>query len=92
MTGGLDELRTTMPDLARVDPLSTEVCQWLDSAYEAVKRVDAAEAVILRMHQRYLLDPAEKIVASAEIAETVARAARTRAIMHRMGVTRQSAE
>ena len=36
----------------------------------AVKRVDRAEAVILRMHERYLLDPAEKIVASQEVRDS----------------------
>ena len=81
MAGELDQLLRNMPDLARRDPLSTDVCQWLDRAYEAVKTVDEAEGVILRMHQRYLLDPAEKVVASAEIADTVKRTARTNAAM-----------
>jgi hypothetical protein len=60
----------------------------LDRAHEAVKRVDQAEGVILRMHQRYLLDPAEKIVASQEIVDTIDRAVRTSAIMKRVGVAR----
>jgi hypothetical protein len=86
MAGDFDQLRHSMPDLARVDPLSREVRAWLDQAHEAVKHVDRAEAVIFRMHERYLLDPAEKIVAIAEIAETLNRAARTRAIMRKTGV------
>src|SRR5262252_10527824 len=88
MTGNLDQLRRSVPDLAKLDPLSTEVRQWLDRAHDAVKQVDEAEAIILRMHQRYLLDPAEKIVASAEILETVDRAARTAALMRKAGITR----
>jgi hypothetical protein len=90
MTGELDRLRRSVPDLARLDPLSTEVSEWLDQAYDAVKRVDQAEAVILRMHARYLLDPAEKVVATAEIVETVDRAARISAIMQKAGLPRQS--
>jgi hypothetical protein len=89
MSGNLNQLRQSAPDLAHLDPLSTEVREWLDQAYDAVKRVDEAEGVILRMHQRYLLDPAEKIVASAEIVETVDRAVRTSAIMKRVGVAQQ---
>jgi hypothetical protein len=89
MSGNLNPLRQSAPDLAHLDPLSTEVREWLDQAYDAVKRVDEAEGVILRMHQRYLLDPAEKIVASAEIVETVDRAVRTSAIMKRVGVAQQ---
>ena len=86
MASEFDQLRRSTPDLARLDPLSAEVREWLDRAHAAVKRVDAAEGVIFRMHQRYLLDPAEKIVASAEIVETVDRAARTGAMMRRIGV------
>jgi len=41
------------------------------------------------MHQRYLLDPGEKIVASAEIVETVNRAARTATLLRKAGVTRR---
>ena len=88
MSGDLNQLRQCVPDLARLDPLSTEVREWLDRAHEAVKRVDQAEGVILRMHQRYLLDPAEKIVASREIVDTIDRAVRTSAIMKRVGVAR----
>jgi hypothetical protein len=90
MTKELDELRRVLPDLVRLDPLSAEVQDWLDRAYDAVKRIDEVEGVIFRMHQRYLLDPAEKTVASAEIAETLDRAARTAAIMCRMGVKPRS--
>ena len=86
MSGDLNQLRQCVPDLARLDPLSTEVREWLDRAHEAVKRVDQAEGVILRMHQRYLLDSAEKIVASQEIVDTIHRAARTSAIMERAGL------
>jgi hypothetical protein len=84
MAGELDQLRRSVPDLANLDPLSTEVREWLDRAHDAVKRVDKAEGVILRMHQRYLLDPAEKIVASHEIVDTIDRAARTSALIHRL--------
>jgi hypothetical protein len=91
MAGELDQLRRSAPDLAKLDPLSAEVQAWLDHAHDAVKRVDKAEAVILRMHQRYLLDPAEKIVAAAEIVETIDRAARTRSLMRKMGLRHQSA-
>src|SRR5262244_1500395 len=91
MAGEFDQLRQSTPDLAKLDPLSTEVCEWLERAHDTVQRVDKAEAVILRMHQRYLLDPAEKIVASAEIIETIERAARTDTIMREMGVQRLAA-
>jgi len=89
MSGDLIQLRKSVPDLARLDPLSSEVQDWLDRAYDAVKRVDQAEGVILRMHQRYLLDAAEKIVASAEIVDTIDRAVRTSAMMKRVGVAQQ---
>jgi len=88
MAGALDRLRRSAPDLAQLDPLSTEVCEWLDQAHDAVKDVDEAEAVILRMQQRYLLDPAAKIVASAEILDTVERAAKTSAVLRRAGIGR----
>ena len=79
----LDHLRRMMPDLAHVDPLSGEVQDWLDRAYDEVKRVDEVEAIVFAMHRRYLLDPAASIVASAEIAEIIDRALRTRAILQR---------
>ena len=44
MAGELDQLRRSAPDLANLDPLSTEVCEWLDRAFDAVQRVDAAKA------------------------------------------------
>jgi len=91
MAGELDQLRRSAPDLANLDPLSTEVCEWLDRAFDAVQRVDKAEGVIFRMHQRYLLDPAEKIVAAAEIVGTIDRAAHTSAIMHKVGVASRPA-
>lgn len=78
-----DQLRKRIPDLVHQDLLSIEVREWLDSAYEAVRKVDAVEGVIFQMHQRFLLDPAKRAVASAEIAETVERAGRTRSIMQR---------
>ena len=89
MAGELDQLRRSAPDLANLDPLSTDVCEWLDRAHDAVKQVDRAEAVILRMHQRYLLDPAEKIVASQEIVDTIDRAVRTSELIRRTGVARK---
>jgi hypothetical protein len=91
MAGELDQLRRSAPDLAKLDPLSSEVREWLDRAYNAVRRVDEAEAIIFQMHQRYLLDPAEKIVASAEIVETLDRAARTTALLSKAEAARQSA-
>lgn len=91
MAGELDQLRRSVPDLAKLDPLSTEVCEWLDRAFDAVQRLDKAEGVILRMHQRYLLDPAERIVAAAEIVETIDRAVRTSAIMRKVGMTSRPA-
>ena len=91
MSSELSQLRRTVPDLAHVDPLSTEVCEWLDRACNAVRRLDEAEGIIFRMHQRYLLDPAEKVVASAEIVATIDRAIRTSAILRRMDMRRQSA-
>jgi hypothetical protein len=92
MSGDLIQLRRSAPDLARADPLSTEVREWLDRAYDAVKRVDEAEGVIFKMHERYLLDPAEKIVAGAELVETIDRAVRTSALLHRRGVTQRTTQ
>ena len=91
MVDSLEQLRRSAPALARLDPLSTEVRAWLDRAYDAVKRVDAAEGVIFAMHERYLLDPAGKIVAAEEIVATVQRAARTVALMRKMGVAQRPA-
>jgi hypothetical protein len=91
MAGELDQLRRSVPDLAKLDPLSSEVREWLDRAFDAVQRLDKAEGVIFRMHQRYLMDPAEKIVAAAEIVETIDRAARTSAIMRKVGVASRPA-
>ena len=91
MVGELDQLRRSVPDLAKLDPLSTEVREWLDRAFNAVQRLDKAEGMILRMHQRYLLDPAAKIVAAAEIFETIDRAARTSAILRKVGVASRPA-
>ncbi len=91
MSSELDQLRRTVPDLAHLDPLSTEVREWLDRACNAVRRVDKAEGVIFGMHQRYLLDPAEKVVASAEIVAAIDRAIRTSTILQRMGMRRQTA-
>jgi len=91
MAGDFDQLRRSMPDLARLDPLSQEVRTWLDRAQQAVRGVDEAEGVIFSMYERYLLDPAEKIVASAEIVETLDRAARIDAIMRKAGMPRRPA-
>lgn len=88
MAGELDQLRRSVPDLAKLDPLSTEVREWLDSAHAAVKQVDEAEAIILRMHERYLFDPAAKVVATAEIVETLDRTLRTSQLMRRAGIGR----
>jgi hypothetical protein len=86
MSSELDQLRRTVPDLAHLDPLSTEVREWLDRACNAVRRVDEAEGVAFAMRQRHLLGPAEKVVASAEIMATVDRAIRTSAILQRTGM------
>lgn len=91
MSSELDQLRRTVPDLTRLDPLSTEVREWLDRACNAVRRVDEAEGVVFAMHQRYLLDPAEKVVASAEIVPTIDRAIQTTAILRRAGMQGQTA-
>jgi len=91
MAGELDQRRRSAPDLANVDPLSSEVRDWLDRALDAVQCVDKAEGIIFKMHQRYLLDPAEKIVAAAEIVETVDRAARTSSLMRKVGLERRPA-
>ena len=86
IAGELDQLRRTMPDLMHQDPLSTEVREWLDRAHNAVRKIDEVEGIVLRVHQRHLLDPARKRVASAEIAETVERAARTSSVIQRLGI------
>jgi hypothetical protein len=91
MSSDLEQLRRTVPDLAHVDPLSREVHEWLDRACTAVRQVDAAEAVILGIHQRYLLDPTEKVVAAEEIVASIDRAIRTGAILRRAGVPRRRA-
>jgi hypothetical protein len=82
----LERLRQSTPDLARLDPLSSEVRAWLDEAYAAVRRVDAAEGVILKLHEQSLRDPRFKAVASAEIVHTIERARATDALMHRAGL------
>jgi len=86
MSGKLEQLRRSTPDLARLDPLSTEVRAWLDDAYAAVRKVDAAEGVILKLHEQSLRDPRFKAVASAEIIHTLDRARATHALMHRTGL------
>ncbi len=92
MAGELDQLRKTIPDLAHQDPLSIEVREWLDRAYNAVRQIDEVEGIVLRLHQRHLLDPARKRVAGAEIAETVERAARTSSVIQRLGIPELLAE
>ena len=57
MSGKLEQLRRSTPDLAHLDPLSAEVRAWLDEAYAAVRRVDAVEGVILKLHEHSLRDP-----------------------------------
>ena len=91
MAGELDQLRRSVPDLAKRDPLSSEVREWLDRAYSAVRTVDEVEGIIFQMHRRYLLDAAEKVVASAEIVDTLDRAMRISAAMQKAGVTRRPA-
>lgn len=91
MSAKLEHLRQSTPDLARLDPLSTEVRAWLDEAYAAVRRVDAAEGVILKLHEHSLRDPRFKAVASAEIIHTIERASATHALMRRAGLTTQPA-
>jgi hypothetical protein len=91
MASELDHLRHSPPDLACLDPLSAEVRAWLDRAYDAVKKVDRAEGVILKLHEQLLLDPARKAVASAEIVATLSRTLVTSEILHRMGVLQRAA-
>lgn len=91
MANELDQLRQSTPDLARLDPLSTEVRAWLDRVYDAVNKVDRAEAVILRLHERSLSDPTRRHIASAEIARTIDRTRTTGELLQRMGVTRRAA-
>ena len=88
MARKLDRLRRSTPDLARLDPLSTEVRTWLDEAYTAVREVDAAEGVILKLHEHSLRDPRLKAVASAEIVQTLDRARATDDLMHSKGLAR----
>ena len=91
MPCGLVQLRRSVPDLAHLDPLSNAVQDWLDRAYDVLKRVDQGEGVILRMHQRDLLDPAAKTVAGAEIVRTIDRAVRTSALRTQADRTRSNA-
>jgi hypothetical protein len=91
MASELDQLRQSTPDLVQLDPLSTEVRAWLDRAYDAVNRVDRAEAVILRLHERSLSDPTRRHIASAEITRTIDRTRSTSALMERMGMPRSAA-
>jgi len=86
MSGKLERLRQSSPDLARLDPLSAEVRAWLDEAYATVRRVDAAEGVILKLHEHSLRDPRFKAVASAEIVQTIERARVTDELMQRTGL------
>ena len=43
------------------------------------------------MHERYLLDPAAKVVASAEIVEPIDRAARINSVMRNLGLEQKPA-
>ena len=65
MTEQLEHLQRCVPDLTKLDPLSTEVRDWLDRAYAALKKVDVVEGAILKLHQRSLSDPTRKAGASA---------------------------
>jgi hypothetical protein len=85
MSAKLEQLRRSTPDLAQLDPLSMEVRTWLDEAYAAVRKVDAAEGVILKLHEHSLRDPRFKATASAEIVHTIDRARATHALLHRTG-------
>jgi hypothetical protein len=85
----LERLRQSAPDLARLDPLSSEVRAWLDQAYAAVKDVDLVEGAVLRLHERALHDPRRKAVASAEIVGTLERARATGEFMRRRGLSRR---
>ena len=86
MARKLDRLRRSTPDLARLDPLSSEVRAWLDEAYAAVRQVDAAEGVILKLHEQSLRDPRFKAAASTEIVHTIDRARATDELMQRVGL------
>ena len=90
MADDLEQLRRTTPDLTRLDPLSEEVRSWLDRAYHVLNRADHAEATILKLHERSLLDPARKAIASDEIVKTIDRARATRQILDRVGLRRAS--
>ena len=86
----LDALRESTPDLACLDPLSSDVRAWLDRAYCALNKVDVAEGVTLKLHEHYLLDPGHKRVASEEIIKTIDRGRKTDRLMHRIGLSRSS--
>jgi hypothetical protein len=86
MSGKLEQLRRSTPDLAQLDPLSAEVRSWLDEAYAAVRRVDAAEGVILKLHEQSLRDPRFRATASAEIIQTIDRARTTDALLRGAGL------
>jgi hypothetical protein len=48
------ELVRTVPDLAKVDPLSAEMTTWLDWAYQTVLELDPIETGILQVHAQFL--------------------------------------
>ena len=54
--------------------------------YATVRSVDAAEGVILKLHEHSLRDPRFRAVASAEIIHTLDRARATLELMHRTGL------
>src|SRR5262249_52667580 len=60
MADEFEQLRRSVPDLVRLDPLSTEVREWLDRAYDAVKRVGVAGGGDFRMDPRNRAHPAQK--------------------------------
>src|SRR4030095_11933147 len=48
--------RAPTPDSGAPPPPPPEVRAWLDEAYAAVRRIDAAEGVILKLHEQSLSD------------------------------------
>ena len=68
------ELVRTAPDWAHVDPLSGEVMDWLDRAYDLVCEIDPIEAGAMLVHAQYLRKDVRRH--SAEIIEALRRAER----------------
>jgi len=70
----VDELIKSVPDLANVNPLASEIQAWLDRAHATLADVDWVEASILKIHAARLLERTRKDVSAAEIVETLRRA------------------